>query len=49
MASIKKYFRNALIGLASMILASLSVHNNPELQNLDKNDDDNDQDLHMFI
>lgn len=49
MASIKKYFRNALIGLASMILASLSVHNNPELQNLDKYDDDNDQDLHMFI
>lgn len=49
MASIRKYFRNALIGLASMILASLSVHNNPELQNLGKNDDDNDQDLHMFI
>ena len=49
MASIKKYFRNTLIGLASMILASLSVHNNPELQHLDKNDDDNDQDLHMFI
>jgi hypothetical protein len=49
MASIRKYFRNALIGLASMILASLSVHNNPELQALDKNDDDNDQDYHMFI
>jgi hypothetical protein len=49
MASIKKYFRNALIGLASMILASLSVHNNPQLQNLDKNDVDDDQDLHMFI
>lgn len=49
MASIKKYFRNALIGLASMILASLSVHNNSELQNLNKNDDDNDQDYHMFI
>ena len=49
MASIRKYFRNALIGLAIMILASLSVHNNPELQNLDKNDDDNDQDYHMFI
>jgi len=49
MASIKKYFRNALIGLASMILASMSVHNNPELQNSDKNDIDDDQDLHMFI
>jgi len=49
MASIRKYFRNALIGLASMILASLSVNNNPELQTLDKNDDDNDQDYHMFI
>jgi len=49
MASIRKYFRNALIGLASMILASLSVHNNPELQTLDKNDDDNDQDYYMFI
>lgn len=49
MASIKKYFRNALIGLASIILASLSVHNNPELQTLDKSDVDDDQDLHMFI
>jgi len=49
MASIKKYFRNALIGLASIILASMSAHNNPELQTLDKNDVDDDQDLHMFI
>jgi len=49
MESIKRYFRNALIGLASMILASMSVHNNPELQNLGKNDDDSDQDYHMFI
>ena len=48
MASIKKYFRNALIGLASMILASLSVHNNPELQTLDKSDVDDDQDLHRY-
>ena len=49
MASIKRYFRNALIGLASIILASMSAHNNPELQHSDKNDVDDDQDLHMFI
>jgi len=49
MASIRKYFRNALIGLASIILASMSAHNNPELQTSDKNDVDDDHDLHMFI
>ena len=49
MASIKRYFRNALIGLATMILASLSVDvHSPNTTIVDENIDD-DSDLHMFI
>ncbi len=47
MASIRKYFRNALIGLATVILASLSVDVHTPNRVDDKNDDDSD--LHMFI
>ena len=47
MASIRKYFRNALIGLATMILASLSVDVHSPTRVDDNNDDDSD--LHMFI
>jgi len=47
MASIRRYFRNALIGLATMILASLSVDVHSPNRVDDNNDDDSD--LHMFI
>ena len=46
MANIKKYFRNTLIALATMILASVSV-NNPQ-PNRDSINDDSD-DFQMFI
>jgi hypothetical protein len=49
MESIKVYFRNALIGLATLILLSLQS-NNPQPQtvgDVDTSEDDND--LHMFI
>ena len=45
MANIKKYFRNTLIALATMILASVSV-NNPQ-PNRDSINDESD-DFHMF-
>jgi hypothetical protein len=48
MASIKKYFRNALIGLATMVLASMTGNSNlndsERLRQMD-----NDDDFHMFI
>jgi hypothetical protein len=49
MESIKKYFRNALIGLATMVLASLSSNNqsNQMVSSSDKVDDD--ENYHMFI
>ena len=47
MESIRRYFRNALIGLATMILASLSVEIHTPTRVDDNNDDDSD--LHMFI
>lgn len=50
MASIKRYFRTTLIGLATFILTSLSVQT--ESTNLNKFSDENfddDNDLHMFI
>jgi hypothetical protein len=46
MANIKKYFRNTLIALATIILASVSV-NNPQ-PNKDSVNDESD-DFHMFI
>jgi hypothetical protein len=48
MESIKRYFRNALIGLATMVLASLSKETNVEM---DSTSDryGNDDDFHMFI
>lgn len=46
MESIKTYFRNALIVLATMILASLSVQTHQP----DKRDTIvDDEDFHMFI
>lgn len=47
MASIKKYFRNALIGLVTTILTTLSVDVHTPTKVDDNNDDDSD--LHMFI
>lgn len=49
MESIKVYFRNALIGLATLVLLSLQS-NDPQTQtveDVDTSEDDND--LHMFI
>jgi len=50
MESISVYFRNALIGLATLILLSLQT-NEPQPQNsagtLDNSEDDND--VHLFI
>ena len=49
MESIKVYFRNALIGLATLVLLSLQS-NDPQTQtvgDVDISEDDND--LHMFI
>ena len=49
MESIKVYFRNALIGLATLVLLSLQS-NDPQTQtvgDVDASEDDND--LHMFI
>ena len=47
MASIKKYFRNTLIGLATMLLASLSVNNQTNDDKVNKIESDDD--FHMFI
>jgi len=47
MASIRRYFRNALIGLATAILTTLSVDVHTPTKVDDNNDDDSD--LHMFI
>jgi len=47
MESIRQYFRTALIGLATMILASLSVEIHTPTRVDDNNDEDSD--LHMFI
>ena len=47
MASIKKYFRNTLIGLATMLLASLSVNNQTSDEKVNKIESDDD--FHMFI
>jgi len=48
MASIKKYFRNTLIGLATMVLASMTGNSNltdsERLRQIE-----NDDDFHMFI
>jgi|SaaInl5LU_22_DNA_1037371.scaffolds.fasta_scaffold08542_7 hypothetical protein len=50
MESIKVYFQNALIGLATLILVSLQT-NTPQPQTpagqIDNSEDDND--VHMFI
>ena len=49
MESIKVYFRNALIGFATMILTSVQTPTNQS--NLTKTVDnlDDDSDVHMFI
>jgi len=47
MESIRQYFRTALIGLATMILTSLSVEIHTPTRVDDNNDEDSD--LHMFI
>ena len=47
MESIRRYFRNALIGLATAILTTLSVDVHTPTKVDDNNDDDSD--LHMFI
>jgi hypothetical protein len=48
MANIKKYFRNTLIGLATMVLASMTgnsqLNDSERLRQLE-----NDDDFHMFI
>jgi len=49
MASIKRYFRNALIGLATLILSSLSVDSTSIVKTQIDESIDDDQDLHMFI
>ena len=48
MASIKKYFRNTLIGLVTMLLASLTGNGN--LNDSERvRQIENDDDFHMFI
>ncbi len=48
MASIKKYFRNTLIGLATMVLASMTGNSN--LNDSERSRQiENDDDFHMFI
>ena len=48
MANIKKYFRNTLIGLATMVLASLT--GNSQLNDSERlRQIENDDDFHMFI
>lgn len=49
MESIKVYFRNALIGLASMILSSLSEEPNVKKQSTFDSHTNGDDDFHMFI
>ena len=46
MESIKMYFRNALIGLATMILSNLQPNNqiNQKIEIVDEDDD-----IHMYI
>jgi len=46
MESIKKYFRTALIGLATFILSTLQVNNQVLDKQTEKFEDD---DFHMFI
>jgi hypothetical protein len=49
MESIKVYFRNALIGLATLILLSLQS-NEPQSQTVGSTDNSEDDDnFHMFI
>lgn len=47
MASIKVYFRNALIGLATMVLSSLAPNQLKTTKLVDNCDDD--ENYHMFI
>ncbi len=48
MASIKKYFRNTLIGLATMVWASMT--GNSQLNDSERlRQIENDDDFHMFI
>jgi hypothetical protein len=49
MASIERYFRNALIGLATLILSSLSVDSTSLVKTQIDESIDDDPDLHMFI
>jgi hypothetical protein len=49
MESIKRYFRNALIGLATLILSSLSVDSVSTVKTQIDESIDDDLDLHMFI
>lgn len=48
MASIKRYFRNLLIGLATLILANIHPNNHtPQSRRVDTTEDE--ADVHMFI
>lgn len=47
MASIKKYFRTILIGLATFVLANLQTNNQVLEQKTDSIEDD--ENTHMFI
>ena len=49
MESIKVYFRNALIGLATMILSSLSEESDVNKQSTFDRYGNGDDDFHMFI
>ena len=49
MASIRRYFRNTLIGLATLILSSLSVDSTSLVKTQIDESIEDDQDLHMFI
>ena len=48
MESIKTYFRNALIGLATMILSNFQ-QSNPTIQNGTITNVEEDDDIHMYI
>jgi len=49
MENIKRYFRNALIGLATMILASLAKEKLSETESVSDRYFNGDDDFHMFI
>ena len=48
MANIKRYFRNLLIGLATLVLANIQPNNQtPQCRRVDTTEDE--ADVHMFI